>query len=73
MKMFGLKPIEIILICAVGFLLWDKFKGKAVATVTNGTLAGASRNTMPAVIQNYSQVGDTFDLEVEAMTSQLGY
>ncbi len=75
--MFGLKPIEIILLLAVGFLFYDRFI-RAKGVVSNGSsqsvmLNGASRNTAPSLIKNYSDVGDNFDLQVEAMTRELGY
>ncbi len=69
-----MRPIEIILLIAVGFLLWDKFKPKAsTANQAVVPLNGASGNTAPNLIKNYSETGDTFDVQVEALTKQLGY
>jgi len=69
--MFGLKPVELILILAVGYLLYDKFKGSKASPVV--PLNGASANTIPAIIDNSSAVGDNFDLQVEMLTKELGY
>jgi hypothetical protein len=55
--------------------LWDRFmksgrtgNGSRVVPVN-----GASTNTAPSLIKNYSDVGDDFDLQVEAMTKSMGY
>jgi hypothetical protein len=74
--MFGLKPLELVLILAVAYLFFDKFKSKAPATTGKAAtpVNGTSTNTAPSIIENGSiGVGDTFDLQVEAMTRQLGY
>jgi hypothetical protein len=72
--MFGMKPLELILLIAVGYLIWDKFKAKPVASAGAGqVLNGASQNTAPNIIENGSQVGDNFDLQVEDLTRNLGY
>ncbi len=69
--MFGLRAFDLVLLLVIGYLLWDKFKPKASTAVT--PLNGASANTAPAIIDNGSNVGDTFDLQVDALTKQLGY
>ena len=75
---FEFKPLELILILAVAYLFYDKLKAKAPATNCNGKAVppvnGTSANTAPSIIENASVgVGDTFDLQVEALTKQLGY
>ncbi len=73
--MFGLKPLELVLLLAVAYLFYDKFFRIKTGTAQTQTapLNGASVNTAPNLIKNYSQVGDTFDLEVEALTQKMGY
>jgi len=72
--MFGLKPVEIILLLAVGYLFYDKFKvNKPVANTAVIPLNGASVNTAPSIISNSNNMGDNFDLQVEMLTRQLGY
>lgn len=63
------RSLDWILLALIAYLLYDKFKrpSKSVAT-----LNGASVNTAPSLIDN-SGIGDTFDLEVEVLTKQLGY
>jgi hypothetical protein len=68
MKMFGMKPLELILLVAVGYLIWDKFKAKPVVVSTSNT----SGNTAPGIIKNYSEVGDNFDIQVEALMRNTG-
>jgi hypothetical protein len=65
--MFGIKPLELILLVAVGYLIWDKFKAKPVASTNN-----TSGNTAPGIIKNYSEVGDNFDIQVEALMRNTG-
>ena len=68
------RTLEIILILAVAYLLWDKFKPTAPSNGKTVTpLNGASTNTAPGIIKNYSEVGDNFDLQVEVLTRELGY
>jgi hypothetical protein len=69
--MFGIKPLELILLIAVGYLIFDRFRNKAVTSNVT-PLNGASGNTAPAIIKNYSEVGDNFDLQVEALMRNSG-
>ncbi len=71
--MFGLKPIELILLLAVAYLFYDKFKTNKPVSQKVQALNGASVNTVPGIIDNGSNIGDNFDLQVEALTRQLGY
>ena len=72
--MFGLRPLELVLVLAVAYLFYDKFKAPAASGKAVTPVNGASTNTAPGIIENGSiGVGDTFDLQVEAMTRQLGY
>ncbi len=64
--MFGLKPIELILILAVGYLLYDKFKGKATASPASAT---GTQNTVAKSPINNTGVADDFDAQVDVLFS----
>ncbi len=68
----NIRPLELILIVAIGYLLFDKFRNKSTSPGGVTALNGASGNTAPAIIKNYSEVGDNFDLQVEALMRQSG-
>ncbi len=68
----NMRPLDLILILVIGFLLFDKFKAQPGNSKGVVALNGASANTAPNIIQNGSEVGDNFDLQVDAMVKGSG-
>jgi hypothetical protein len=73
--MLGFRTLDLILLLVIGYLLWDKLKNHPSINANKAVVPinGASTNTAPNIIDNGSGVGDTFDLQVDALTKQLGY